>query len=147
MVVPYLNILPGSVHGTIINLTSVGATVPMAGVSAYGMSKLVITGLTSSLAVEAPAPDHLTVIALHPGLIDGDNLIPSLRYFAGETNELAGGTALWLCTEEARWLNGKYFNATWDVEEISTEEKRKQVLEKQELALKFGGDFGVQHFK
>lgn len=61
--------------------------------------------------------------------------------FADDEPELVGGTAVWLATEKARWLSGRYISANWDVEELV---QRKVEIEGSEvLKLAMGGRFGL----
>ena len=43
--------------------------------------------------------------------------------------ELAAAFAVWAATKEAAFLHGRFVWASWDVEELATDEIRKQVEE------------------
>jgi len=49
---------------TIINVSSVAAISPFTGMSAYGLSKLVLLQLSEYIAIENP---DVVAVALHPG--------------------------------------------------------------------------------
>lgn len=59
--------------------------------------------------------------------------------------ELAGGVAVYLCTERAAYLNGREFNVNWDVDEA--EAKKEQILERDLLKFKLAGEFGAKYFE
>jgi hypothetical protein len=62
------------------------------------------------------------------------------KQYALDTPELAGAVAVWLSTPAARFLNGRYTTTNWDVEELLR--RQEEVVEKDLLKVKLGGDFG-----
>ncbi|MFS0850861.1 SDR family oxidoreductase [Novosphingobium panipatense] len=103
--------------GRIVNQTSGGAF-PATGL--YGISKLALVGLTTSLAKQL-GKDGITCNAIAPGNVMSDAgkmLVPDdspfIRFLdmtcalraRGEPDELVG-TALLLCSEAGRWITGQ----------------------------------------
>lgn len=105
--------------GSIINIASLSSFVGLAWVTAYGMSKSAVLGITRSLAVEW-APSRIRVNAIAPGvfptplnrpLIEGTprgqwfrNHTPMGRF--GEASELVGG-AIYLASDAASFVTGE----------------------------------------
>jgi hypothetical protein len=57
-----------------------------------------------------------------------------------DTFELAGGTAVWLATENARFMNGRYMSVNWSVEELA--QRQKEIIENDLLVMELKGHFG-----
>jgi 3-oxoacyl-[acyl-carrier protein] reductase len=70
-------------HGSIINISSAGADNPLAGLSAYSMSKAAVNMLTRILAHEL-GPHGIRVNAIAPGFIDTPMVTYRFRTSAGE---------------------------------------------------------------
>lgn len=107
-------------------------------VSAYQTSKLATVRLTEFIAKEY-AEEGITAFSIHPGNVATDILGPDgpgeLAYLFTETVNLPADTIVWLVKEERKWLNGRYVNVTWDMEEI--EGKAEEIVEKDLLKVKF----------
>jgi NAD(P)-dependent dehydrogenase (short-subunit alcohol dehydrogenase family) len=103
--------------GRIINQTSGGAFPPS---GLYGITKLALVGLTTSLAKEF-GKDGITCNAIAPGNVKseaGNMLVPDDSPFIqflqmacaihprGEPDELVG-TAVLLCSEAGKWITGQ----------------------------------------
>jgi NAD(P)-dependent dehydrogenase (short-subunit alcohol dehydrogenase family) len=56
-------------HGWIVNLASIGGTIPAPGLAAYGATKAAVISLTRSLNAELDA-DGVRAVALCPGFVD-----------------------------------------------------------------------------
>lgn len=69
--------------------------------------------------------------------------IPSFFRFCLDTPELVGGFGVWLATEKAEFLNGKYVSVNWDVEELM---RRKEEILGGKLSMALVGDFGQEQF-
>jgi hypothetical protein len=65
--------------------------------------------------------------------------------FSDDEPSLAGGLAVWLATEEAKFLNGRYVNASWDVDDLVA--KKDEIIEKNELKFVLQGKFGSTQFE
>ena len=103
--------------GRIINQTSGGAFPPS---GLYGITKLALVGLTTSLAKEW-GKDNITCNAIAPGNVKSDagNMLvpddsPFIQYLQmacaihprGEPEELVGA-AVMLCSEAGKWITGQ----------------------------------------
>jgi hypothetical protein len=60
--------------------------------------------------------------------------------FALDTPELVGGTAVWLCTDKAKFLNGRMTKSNWCVDDLVKMQDR--IVENGELSIKLAGNFG-----
>jgi NAD(P)-dependent dehydrogenase (short-subunit alcohol dehydrogenase family) len=113
-VVPSMRVRGG---GRMVNQTSGGAFPPS---GLYGITKLALVGLTTSLAKEF-GKDGITVNAIAPGNVKsdaGNMLVPDDSPFIqflqmacavhprGEPDELVG-TAILLCSEAGKWITGQ----------------------------------------
>ena len=104
----------GSRNGTIINISSSAAwNEPEPGVG-YCMSKLAVVKLGQQMT----ARPNLVTVALHPGTVKTAIMPYYMEKFAQDTPELVGGTAVWLASEQARFMNGRYMSANWCVKEL-----------------------------
>jgi len=103
-------------RGSIINMSSITAALPWAGIPAYSASKAAVTSLTRSMAIEL-AP-HIRVNALAPGLVETPRTsrnrgpqqlrqlltnVPLERM--GQPEEIAD-IALYLASDAAAWMTG-----------------------------------------
>ena len=125
---------------TILNLTSVACLANPPGFSAYSMSKLALMRFTAFLAVEHPS---ITSVSLDPGIVPTDMAfnVPFLAPFMRDTPELVGGTAVWLATDDKRFLSGRKLSVNWDVEEV--ERRKDEIVSGDLLTMVLKGDFGV----
>jgi NAD(P)-dependent dehydrogenase (short-subunit alcohol dehydrogenase family) len=116
-VIPYMRAGGG---GRIVNQVSGGA---FPAVSVYGVSKLALTGLTTTMAKQL-GRDKITVNAIAPGNVTseaGSTLVPEGSPFAqflamnvctraqGSPDELVG-TLLLLCSPAGDWITGQTIN-------------------------------------
>lgn len=108
-------------------------------VPAYGLTKNSGALLVQQLAAEYD-PEKLQVVNFHPGVVYAggweeagvpDNLLPF------DDVSLAGSEAVWLASPEARFLHGRFVWASWDVDELKSDEFKKALAEDVEL-LKVG---------
>ncbi|MCJ1244585.1 hypothetical protein MMC30_001783 [Trapelia coarctata] len=120
----YLESLGGE-PGIIINTTSIGAHTTLPGFSAYGSSKSALDRIT-----EFTAADHnnITCIAFHPGgILDTEMAAKAPAYlvkYLTDSVELSAATAVYLSTPKAAFLNGRFVNANWDMEELGKLEEK-----------------------
>lgn len=141
MTTHFLKQLPSTAHGTIISLTSGMAYGVYPGNSAYSLGKLINLQMATLVAAESP---NVTSVALHPGVVMTDMTAPEFRKFALDTPELVGGVAVWLSTEKARFMNGRYMNSNWSVDDLY--EKREEIQSSKLLQIDLQGTFGAEHF-
>lgn len=137
----FLKSLPSTSHGTIINLTSGMGYGIYPGNSAYSLGKLVNLQMATLVAAESP---NVTSVSLHPGLVSTDMVVDSFQKFALDTPELVGGVAVWLSTEKARFMNGRFMNSNWDVDDLF--ERREEVQSGKLLQIDLQGTFGAEQF-
>ncbi|KAK0793032.1 hypothetical protein LTR91_021050 [Friedmanniomyces endolithicus] len=104
---------------TIISVNAGSIQVPgpfSAGFSSYNSSKFAVLKMFEILAVENP---DVHVVSMHPGVVDTEmkrrNDMPSPHM---DAVELPSHFAVWLCSQEAKFLRGKFVWSNWDVEEI-----------------------------
>jgi NAD(P)-dependent dehydrogenase (short-subunit alcohol dehydrogenase family) len=83
--------------------------------SAYSVSKLAVSHLQQFVAAEYP---RVTAVSLHPGIVQTDMTAEAFRPFATDPPKLVGGVAVWLTTDAARFLTGRYVDAHWSVDEL-----------------------------
>ncbi|CAM1507860.1 Fc.00g047080.m01.CDS01 [Cosmosporella sp. VM-42] len=109
-------------HATVINISSSVVHLPyMEHYSSYRSSKTGAYKLFEYYYNENP---DFTVLQIHPGLIGGtamsakfhDN-VTSLGYEYDDP-ALAGDFTVWAASDEAKFLNGRFVWATWDVNEL-----------------------------
>lgn len=111
--------------GRIINLSSVAARTSFQGNSAYSIMKGGVDVFTRNLALEL-GPRGITVNSIAPGAVFGGSTMPDtpeMRAYATEIAALGriagpediGGIAAFLCSEDARWINGQRIEATGGV--------------------------------
>lgn len=128
--------------GTIINLASSGSLGIYPNISSYAMSKLSAVHLQSFIAAENL---NISAMSLDPGLADTDMLLDTYKTMHLMSFELIGGAAVWLTTNDAKFLSGRFFNVTWDVNELVA--RKDEVVKKNELVFSFVGSLGKEQFK
>jgi NAD(P)-dependent dehydrogenase (short-subunit alcohol dehydrogenase family) len=130
----FLRLLGPERKGTIINVTSYSAINGDAAESAYGLSKLVNLQFSSSLAAEYP---NVVSVSMHPGMVESPMTLDGFRKFSKDTPELAGGAAVWLSTDKAAFMNGRFLDVNWDVEEL--EARKEEIVTADKLKLMMRG--------
>ncbi|KAH8694099.1 hypothetical protein BGW36DRAFT_361922 [Talaromyces proteolyticus] len=90
--------------------------------SAYSFRKLINLQISPCVAAETP---NVVSISLHPGVVDTEMTIDSFERCALDTPEPVAGVGVWLCTEKARFLNGRFVNSNWDVDDLY--ERREEI--------------------
>ena len=138
----FLKLLGKEKKGSIISLTTFAAHMPFLGLSGYSISKLALTQLQAFIAVENP---NVTAVAVHPGLILTDATLDYFKPFAKDTPELLGGLGVWLATEKAAFLSGKYIESNWSGDELM--ERKDEIVNEGKLSICIKGDFGSQQFE
>ncbi|KAK5994755.1 Short chain dehydrogenase citE [Cladobotryum mycophilum] len=120
---------------TIINMSSISAHMITYGASSYQTSKIAVCRFTEFIAREYEK-QGIIAMALHPGGIKTDMAIsmPEMVHsYLIDEPELAADTVIWLTRERRDWLNSRFINCPWDMEEL---EKRKEEIVERDL-LKF----------
>ncbi|KAL4881160.1 NAD(P)-binding protein [Aspergillus karnatakaensis] len=105
----------------------------------YGASKNAAALLLQLITREIP-PDKLQILSFHPGAI----LTQSARDHGYDENtlpwddeNLPGQFAVWAASDEARFLNGRFVHAAWDVTELRSG-KTRELLDEDPNLLKIG---------
>jgi len=109
--------IPAGRGGVIVNTSSFLSTAATVGSSGYSASKAGLDAMIRALALEA-GPHGIRVNNVNPGVIDtpmlrahGDAIIPPLAARAAlgrvGTPEDVADVAVWLCTDEARFITGQ----------------------------------------
>jgi NAD(P)-dependent dehydrogenase (short-subunit alcohol dehydrogenase family) len=109
--------IPSERPGAIVNTSSFLSTAATVGMSAYSASKAGLDAMIRAIALEA-GPHGIRVNNINPGVIDtpmlrahGDDVIPPLAARAAlgrvGTPEDIADAAVWLCTDEARFITGQ----------------------------------------
>ncbi|KAK9238792.1 hypothetical protein V1525DRAFT_418237 [Lipomyces kononenkoae] len=135
----FLQLLGTEKKGSVITITSAGGlSVFPIGISNYSIAKLANLQLSTYTAAENP---NVTAVAFHPGIVMTDMVSESFKPFAKDTPQLAGGVVVWLATDAASFMNGRYMSTNWSVDEIV--EKKDEILSKDLLKITLRGDFGT----
>ena len=138
-----LKLLPSSATPAfILNLTTSGAWKVFPEVTGYTISKLAAQKLMNDVAATYP---NVTAVAMHPGLLETDMLMDSFRKFDLDTPELVGGTAVWLASEQAKFLSGKTISANWCVDELVA--RKEEIVKNGLLSIDLTGKFGKEQFE
>jgi NAD(P)-dependent dehydrogenase (short-subunit alcohol dehydrogenase family) len=138
----FLKLLGKEKKGTIVNVTSALGLTVVPGFSSYSLSKLVTFQLQAFIGAENP---NVTAVAMHPGIVKTDNTHPAFEPFAKDTPALPGGLGVWLATEQAAFLNGKYIESNWSVEDLVA--KKEEIVSKGLLSIALKGEFGSAQFE
>ena len=56
-----------------------------------------------------------------------------------------GGTGVWLATDAAKFLTGRFVSANWDVEDLV--KRKEEILAGNDLKMVYQGKFGLDQFK
>lgn len=138
----FLQLLGIEKRGTIVSLTAGLAVMVRPGVSAYSISKLATFQTMAFVAAENP---NVTAVGLHPGIVKTRLVSGPLEGFAKDTPALVGGVSVWLATDPARFLSGRFVAANWSVDDLVAQEKR--IVGDDLLTVKLSGEFGVEQFR
>jgi NAD(P)-dependent dehydrogenase (short-subunit alcohol dehydrogenase family) len=138
----FLRLVGNNKPATIINVSSAGGISIIPHTSSYSLSKLVQIQMQRFVAVENP---NITAISLHPGTILTGITKPQFVKFSKDTFALAGGVAVWLATEQAKFMNGRYMGVNWSVAELM--ERKDEIVSKGLLVEELQGTFGKAQFE
>lgn len=95
----------------IVYISSGVAYIVQPGQSSYSFSKLVLNQLAAYAHAESTEDVQVQAVAVHPGIFVTDLLEDIYRFYAADTNELAGGVVNWATSDEASFLSGRYTTA------------------------------------
>ncbi|MCJ1259197.1 hypothetical protein MMC24_007033 [Lignoscripta atroalba] len=138
----FLKQLDASKPATIINLTSAASIPVLPGISSYALSKLITFQLCSYVAAENP---NVACMALAPGVVMTDMTTEAFKPFAQDTPELVGGVAVWLATEEAKFMSGRFISANWMVDELV--QRKEEIVKEGKLLFGLVGRLGADQFE
>lgn len=138
----FLKLIGSQNSGTVINLATSGSLGIYPAMSSYTVSKLAVVHLQSFIAAENP---NVTAVSLDPCLAETDMLMDDFKSMNLIDFGLIGGSALWLTTEDAKFMNGRVFNVTWDVDELM--QRREEVVKNNLLLFGFQGRLGEDQFR
>ncbi|KAL3449891.1 oxidoreductase [Aspergillus insuetus] len=69
---------------------------------------------------------NVRAVGLHPGILMIRMTPIAFQRFARDTFELVGGVTVWLATERAAFMNGRYMSVNWSVGELL--ERKKEIV-------------------
>lgn len=119
--------------GIVVSTSSSVGDLVAPNMSSYGTSKLAVNRFTESIQLEY-GKQGVRALAFHPGGIAstgmGQTAPAQYRHRLLDTVDLAAGTALYLTTPEAAYLNGRFVYANWNMEDV---EKLKDEIVKDNL--------------
>lgn len=122
--------------GHIINIASSFGPFMSPGTDSYALSKLIMIQMQRYITAGNP---NIFAASLHPGSVRTAMTSPEWVRFSKDTPALAGGAAVWLSSEEADFMNGRYFDACWDVPELM--KRKEDIIQKGLLLMELRGDF------
>ncbi|KAM5354544.1 hypothetical protein ACJ41O_001191 [Fusarium nematophilum] len=127
-------------NATVVHVSSGAIHVPyLPHFSSYSASKLAAYKLFEHYYHENKA--EKTVIQFHPGLVADTRMTKKVDYsaenvgFEPDDISLGADFAVWLASDEAKFLNGKFVWAAWDVNELKA---AKDVLAADDSLLTIG---------
>lgn len=137
----FLKLLGTERHGTIVTMNTgiSGSVAP--GMSSYSLSKNASIRLMEYIAAEN---QNVTAVSLQPGVVMTNMVVESFKRFALDTPELVGGTGVWLSTDAAHFLSGRFISANWCVDDLVA--KKDQIQEGNDLKIVYEGKFGLDQF-
>ncbi|KAG4444286.1 hypothetical protein IFR05_000261 [Cadophora sp. M221] len=138
----FLRLLGKERKGSIVTLTTAAAVMVFPGMSSYSLSKLASMQLQAFIAAEN---SNVTAVALHPGIVLTDMTLDYFLPYAKDTPELVGGVGVWLSTEKAEFLNGRYIEANWSVDDLTA--RKEEIVTLGKLSVRLEGDFGHEQFE
>ncbi|EFX04042.1 short chain dehydrogenase reductase [Grosmannia clavigera kw1407] len=109
---------------SVVHISSMVADMPYVPTNGvYSASKVAATKLFEYVHNENP---DLFVVQVHPGLILTTDMAESFRDavqgYTGIDVELPGDFVNWVVSPEARFLNGRFVDAEWDIDELKAHE-------------------------
>lgn len=138
----FLKLVGNAKPATIINITSAAAIAILPSTSSYSLSKLVQVQIQRFIAAENP---NIVAVSLHPGTVHTAITKPAFLKFSKDTFALSGGVAVWLASEQAKFMNGRYMGVNWSVKELV--EREDEIVATGELFMELQGSFGRSQFE
>ncbi|KAI1623071.1 hypothetical protein EDD37DRAFT_633756 [Exophiala viscosa] len=138
----FLQLLGRDQKGTVITMNTELAASVVPSWSAYGVSKIASLRLVEYLAAEY---SNVSAVSIQPGVVATDMVEESFKRFAQDTPELVGGMCVWLATDAARFLSGRFVSANWSVDDLQKQKDR--ILASSDLKVVYAGIFGLDHIK
>ena len=138
----FLQLVGTEKPAVIVNITSGIGVVVQPGMSCYGISKLAMIHLQRFVAVEHP---NVVAIAVSPGTVLTDMTLDSFKRFSKDTPELVGGFTVWLATDKAKFLNGRYVCVQWSVDELL--EREDEIVKEEKLLTGLNVKLGTDQFE
>lgn len=123
---------PTSTPATIINLATAAAWLVLPFMSGYSISKLAGMQLVSHLAAAYP---NVTVVGVHPGLVETESLMEEFKKFNLDSPGLTGGLAVWLSSKEAKFLSGRTIASNWSVDDLVL--RKDEIVEGDKLRVNY----------
>jgi NAD(P)-dependent dehydrogenase (short-subunit alcohol dehydrogenase family) len=133
----FLKLLGKERSGWIVTVTTAAAIMVFPGMSAYSLSKLASLQMQAFVATENP---NVTAVALHPGIVMTEMTGDFFKPFAKDTPGLVGGLGVWLSTEKAAFLSGKYVEANWSVDDLVA--RKDEIASQGKLKIDLVGELG-----
>nr|POE80986.1 short chain dehydrogenase andi [Quercus suber] len=119
----------------VLNISSIGSH--MSGPLGFSISALA-TNRLSQRVTEQYADQGIFSAAIHPGAVwpeePPEGIPAEFQEFSNDDVGLCGAFLIWLVKERREWLNGRYLDATWDVEEL--EQKRDEIVAGDKLKMR-----------
>ena len=106
-----------------------------AGASAYQTTKLAINRLANFIHADH-ASQGIRAFAVHPGGVKTDlayGMPQDMHHILVDSPYLSGAMCVWLGTDRADFLRGRYISSTWDVTEL--EARKQEIVEKDLLKM------------
>ncbi|EXJ67378.1 uncharacterized protein A1O5_09391 [Cladophialophora psammophila CBS 110553] len=138
----FLKLLGANRSGSIITVSSGFAVYVDGGASSYSVSKLTSLRFSEYLAAEYP---NVNCVTIQPGIMDTTIAIDHHKPFALDSPELVGSTGVWLATDAAAWLSGRFISANWSVDELIA--RKEAILAGDDLTIRYQGKFGYEQFE
>ena len=132
----FLQLVDGA-KATYIGLSSLAAMLVAPGLGGYAIAKLGDLQLSAFIAAENP---NVTAVSYHPGVVKTpmhDELV-GFAHFAHDTAALAGAVGVWLATDSASFMSGRYMSMNWDINELLA--RKDEIVEKDLLKLQLSGE-------
>jgi NAD(P)-dependent dehydrogenase (short-subunit alcohol dehydrogenase family) len=138
----FINALPSpDTPATIVNVIT-GSWLVIPPMSGYLISKLAEFQLTTYLAASYPS---INSVAMLPGLVKTDMYMEAFSRFNMDPPELPGSVAVWLSTDKARFLSGRFISVNWDVEDLAA--RKEEILKDNLLTLQLNATLGKEQFQ
>jgi NAD(P)-dependent dehydrogenase (short-subunit alcohol dehydrogenase family) len=119
--------------GVVVSTSSSVGDLAAPNMSSYGTSKMAVNRLTEIIQLEY-GKEGVRALAFHPGGTAstgmGQAAPEQYRHRLLDTVDLAAGTALYLTTPKAEYLNGRFVYSNWDIQHV---EKLKDDIVKNNL--------------